>query len=63
MSPTDTAQLFDALGVELERLISEELGPLDDVDLVKSTLRDVSRKLIYNETHRRPLIIPVVLEV
>jgi ribonuclease J len=63
MSSTDTAQLFDTLSVELERLISEELEPLDDVDLVKSTLRDASRKLIYSETHRRPLIIPVVLEV
>jgi ribonuclease J len=63
MSPTDTTQLFDTLSGELERLISEGLEPLDDVDLARSTIRDVSRKLIYNETHRRPLVIPVVLEV
>lgn len=63
MSATDTAQLFDTLSLELERLVSKDLEPLDDVEQAKSTLRDASRKFIYNETHRRPVIIPVVLEV
>ena len=56
-------QTFDALSAEIERVISEKPEILDDQESVKSRVRDLTRKFLYSETHRRPMVIPVVLEI
>ena len=63
MEPSTTGNLFESLSFELERLLSDESELLDDLESAKSRVRSVSRKFLYNETHRRPMIIPVVLQV
>jgi ribonuclease J len=63
MEPAHTMQLFDSLSFELERVLSEEPALLDDLEELKSTVRSVSRKFIYDQTHRRPMLIPVILEI
>ena len=63
MEPAQVIQIFDALGLEIERVISEEADLVDDHDALKSRVRDISRKFLYSETRRRPMVIPVVLEI
>lgn len=63
MDAASTVQLFDTLSGELERVLSKELDSLEDLSQLRSKARDISRKFINDETHRRPMIIPVVLEV
>jgi ribonuclease J len=63
MEQAQVIQIFDALGAEIERVISEKPEMLDDQELVKSQVRDLTRKFLYSETHRRPMVIPVVLEI
>jgi ribonuclease J len=63
MDPPATVELFDTLSQELHRVLSQELASLDDLEQLRSKARDISRKFIHDETHRRPLVIPVVLEV
>ena len=63
MEQAQVIQTFDALGAEIERVISEKPEILDDQESVKSQIRDLTRKFLYSETHRRPMVIPVVLEI
>ena len=63
MEPAQVIQIFDALGLEIERVISEEADLVDDHDALKSRVREISRKFLYSETRRRPMVIPVILEI
>ena len=63
MEPAQVIQIFDALAVEIERAISEDADLVDNHDALKSRVREISRKFLYSETRRRPMVIPVVLEI
>jgi ribonuclease J len=62
MAQAQAAGIFEELGVEIERLISENPEMLDDQEAAKSQVREFTRKFLFNETHRRPMVIPVVLQ-
>jgi ribonuclease J len=57
------ARIFEALGVEIERIISETPAILDDQESARAQVREFTRRFLYDETHRRPMVIPVVLEI
>ena len=61
MEPPEAAPVFEALGFELERLFADEPDLLYDGDSAKSRIRDVSRRFLYSETRRRPMVLPVLL--
>ena len=61
MEPPEAAPVFEALGFELERLFADEPDLLYDGDSAKSRIRDVSRRFLYTETRRRPMVLPVLL--
>jgi ribonuclease J len=63
MEQAQVVHLFEALGVEIEAAISKKPEMLDDRESTKSQVRELTRKFLYNETHRRPMVIPVVLEI
>ena len=63
MEPAQVIQIFDALAVEIERAVSEDAGLVGNHDALKSRVREISRKFLYSETRRRPMVIPVVLEI
>ena len=63
MEPAQVIQIFDALAVEIERAISEDADLVGNHDALKSRVREISRKFLYSETRRRPMVIPVVLEI
>jgi len=63
MAPPDTVELFATLSQELQQALSQEPGLRDDLEQLRSRARSISRKFIHDETHRRPMVIPVVLEV
>ena len=63
MAPSETSPMFEDLSFQLEQLLAEEPDLPDDLDLMKSKVREIVRKFLFNTTHRRPMIIPVVLEV
>ena len=62
MEQPDAGLVFEALGSELERMFADEPDLLYDGDEVKYRVRDLSRKFLYSETRRRPMVLPVVLE-
>jgi ribonuclease J len=61
MESPEAAPVFEALGFELERLFADEPELLYDGDSAKSRIRDVSRRFLYTETRRRPMVLPVLL--
>jgi ribonuclease J len=62
MSLAETIPMFGDLSSQLEQLLAEEPDLSDDLELMKSKVRETARKFLFNTTHRRPMIIPVILE-
>ncbi len=63
MDATETVQVFRGLADELEQvLVTSGLYFLDQ-DEMKSKVREIARQFLFNNTHRRPMIIPVVLDI
>ena len=59
-----------APGTEREQTDEEDVGPplLDEggeiePDYLKTLIRDQVGQFIYNETRRRPMILPVIIEI
>ena len=63
MEDSETEELFQDLSLALGRTLAGEPGLTDQPDRLKSKLRETARDFLSNETNRRPMIIPVVLEV
>jgi ribonuclease J len=63
MEDSETEELFQDLSLALGRTLAGETGLVDQVDRLKSKMRETAREFLSNETNRRPMIIPVVLEV
>jgi ribonuclease J len=47
----------------LEELESDEMRQVTDLGLVKSRVHDVLQKFLRKEADRRPLVLPVIVEV
>ena len=63
MEDSETEELFQELSLALGRTLEGESGLAEQPDRLKSKLRETARAFLSNETNRRPIIIPVVLEV
>ena len=63
MEDSETEELFQDLALTLSRTLAGDPGLADQPDRLKSKMRETAREFLASETNRRPIIIPVVLEV
>ena len=63
MDPSETLDIFQSLGDELEQALIDDPDVVFDHDAMKTKVREIASRFLYNKTHRRPMIIPVVLEI
>ena len=60
----DLDELAEIARTELmESLHSDEMQHITDVSILKSHVHDVLQRVLYRETRRRPMVMPVVVEV
>ena len=62
MNDSDTGGLFQELIEELQKILASDPVFREEPELAKSKVRETARDFIAKSTHRRPMIIPVVLE-
>ena len=62
MAPTETSELFHNLGGHLEQMLATEPVPAGDPEQLKEKIREIARKFLFSESHRRPIIMSIVLE-
>ena len=63
MEDSETEELFQDLALTLSRTLAGDPALADQPDRLKSKMRETAREFLASETNRRPIIIPVVLEV
>ena len=63
MDDSETGSLFEDLASRVSETLNGEGGLGDQPDQLTSKVRETARRFIFGETRRRPIIIPVVLEV
>ena len=63
MESTETEQLFEDLASTLAKVVAGSDDPPGQTELLKTKLRETAREFLSSHTRRRPMIIPVVLEV
>ena len=63
MEDSETEELLQDLALTLSRTLAGDPGLADQPDRLKSKMRETAREFLASETNRRPIIIPVVLEV
>ena len=63
MDAAETVQVFRGLADELEQVLVTSGPYFLDQDEMKSKVREIARQFLFNNTHRRPMIIPVVLDI
>jgi ribonuclease J len=60
----DPGPLFDEARAEVERTVTELLAQdIGELKLLQEHVHDAVGKLVYERTRRRPMILPVVVEV
>ena len=59
----ESTELFEELSCLLERLLAEDAWSGDKGEPPEAKVRETVRKFLYQGTNRRPMIIPVILEV
>jgi len=60
----ETALLLDEMRGEAERVLAECLeGEVSEIKLLQEHLHDALAQLVYDRTGRRPMILPVIVEV
>ena len=62
MAPAETEDLFQKLSAHLEQMLATEPAPAGDPEQFKAKIREIARKFLFSESHRRPIIISIVLE-
>ena len=62
MAPAETSELFQNLSGHLEQMLATE--PESDAypEQLKTKIREIARKFLFSESHRRPIIMSIVLE-
>jgi ribonuclease J len=63
MESTETEHLFEELASTLSKVLAESDDLPGQTELLKTKLRETAREFLSSQTRRRPMIIPVVLEV
>ena len=62
MEPAETTGLFKRLSEHLDQMLALEPVPSEDPELLKTKIREIARKFLFSESHRRPIIMSIVLE-
>ena len=62
MAPAETSELFQSLSSHLEQMLATEPVPAGDPEQLKAKIREIARKFLFSESHRRPIIMSIVLE-
>ena len=62
MAPAETSELFQKLSAHLEQMLATEPLPAGDPEQLKAKIREIARKFLFSESHRRPIIMSIVLE-
>ena len=62
MAPAETSELFQKLSGHLEQMLATEPVPAGDPEQLKAKIREIARKFLFSESHRRPIIMSIVLE-
>ncbi len=62
MAPAETSKLFQSLSSHLEQMLATEPVPAGDPEQLKAKIREIARKFLFSESHRRPIIMSIVLE-
>ena len=63
MEASETKPLFEDLAVKVSESLNGEHDLNGQPDKLRAKVRETAREFIFVETRRRPIIIPVVLEV
>ena len=63
MDASETKTLFQELATALSESLNGDLDLAGQPELMKSKLRETAREFLFKESNRRPMIIPVILEV
>ena len=59
----ESDNLFEELSVAIQQLLNEDPSFAEDPEAMKSKVRENARDFLFKATRRRPMIIPVVLEM
>ena len=62
MAPAETSELFQKLSGHLEQMLATEPVPAGDPEQLRGKIREIARKFLFSESHRRPIIMSIVLE-
>lgn len=62
-NPNDNKIVIDLLNNELQLLLSKKKGKVTNWMHLRKQVEEVSSKLIYKKLRRRPLVLPVIIEV
>ena len=62
MDPADPPQLFQELADRLGQLLAEDRDLTQQQELMRTKVKESAREFLYHSTHRRPMIITLVLE-
>ena len=62
MAPAETSELFQKLSGHLEQMLATEPVPAGDPEQFRGKIREIARKFLFSESHRRPIIMSIVLE-
>ena len=63
LDPTATADLFARVGTAVQEALARRARSSADGSFTSAKVKETARKILYRETGRRPMIIPVTLEV
>ena len=63
MDPAETPQLFQELADRLGQLLAEDRDLTQQQELMRTKVKESAREFLYHSTHRRPMIITLVLEL
>ena len=63
MDPAETPQLFQELADGLGQLLAEDRDLTQQQELMRTKVKESAREFLYHSTHRRPMIITLVLEL
>jgi ribonuclease J len=62
-SPKDNEILQNTLGKDITSVLGDKKSKVKNWVHIRKTIEEISHKSIYKKLHRRPLILPVVIEV
>ncbi len=62
MGPAETEDLFSRMAIHVEQMLELEGTFPGDTETLRTKIREIARKFLFSESHRRPIIMSIVLE-